>query len=649
VAVVVCASTGDGDVPENAAKFLKYLKKSKGASNSGNDDTRAMWSRVHFAVLCLGDTNYENFCGGGRKIAQGIKDLGADEFYPRGMADDGTGLEQVVDPWIDGLWPALNALMAKHVSTAAAAAGPNDTSATTEAVEGSAAAPAPAPVPVPVPAAPTAVVDDAKWKALVFPLTLSPSTLAAKDKGAPDSASLPRLPTSSHVQVHYTASAADVATVPFNESSQNALSAASIVSAQVLTAPGALKRTLWLDVQLDSESAVYQPGDSIGVMCPNQAPLVDALLARLGYVGEQAVSFTFADGQGGQEQHLVRHKTVRDVLLWGLDLLQFPKKVFFRVVAQHARDEGERNMLLHLSSRGGSSDYSALRNTEPTLLDVLALFPSCNPPFAVLCDQLLPLTPRYYSVASATPQHAIVAFNVVQYTDEHKRQRRGLCTSWLDSAVNRATATVDGDVLTRQRGKVQCSPPIPLSVFLRKAHDFYLPSADGPDAAAVAEPLIFVGPGTGVAPFIGFLHELRCRRQHQHQGHKTLLFYGCRDPALDYLFQADLEGFVADGTLGKLSLSSSRTTAATLGEGWHQGYVQAAMLLEQETIAQWMLHDNGRLYVCGDAVGMLKGVTEALERIVTKALGGGDQAEKDARLKIQEWRETKRFAVDVWA
>ena len=54
-------------------------------------------------------------------------------------------------------------------------------------------------------------------------------------------------------------------------------------------------------------------------------------------------------------------------------------------------------------------------------------------------------------------------------------------------------------------------------------------------------PIIMVGPGTGVAPFVGFLKErsfLRQQAQASGQSYgETWLFYGCRNKELDFLFR----------------------------------------------------------------------------------------------------------------
>lgn len=67
-----------------------------------------------------------------------------------------------------------------------------------------------------------------------------------------------------------------------------------------------------------------------------------------------------------------------------------------------------------------------------------------------------------------------------------------------------------------------------------------------------------VGPGTGLAPFRGFLQE----RQHQRvvenkQVGESHLFYGCRKRNEDFLYPEELNAFVADGTC-KMYVAFSR-------------------------------------------------------------------------------------------
>ena len=124
---MVCSTTGDGDPPDNATKFARFLKKQPDGSLAhlqntmlGTPPARAQDSNcshlthayTHTLVdPALGDTNYENFANGGKRISARVKELGAREFYPRGVADDAVGLHLVVDPWLEGLWAALAAAL----------------------------------------------------------------------------------------------------------------------------------------------------------------------------------------------------------------------------------------------------------------------------------------------------------------------------------------------------------------------------------------------------------------------------------------------------------------------------------------------------------------------------------------------------------
>ncbi|PIO55812.1 flavodoxin, partial [Teladorsagia circumcincta] len=97
--VIVVSSTGDGDPPENASRFLRRLSRKTLESN--------FLEKLDYALLGLGDSNYSTFQGVPTKIEKRLKFLGATPIVETGHADDQVGLELVVEPWIEKLFQVL--------------------------------------------------------------------------------------------------------------------------------------------------------------------------------------------------------------------------------------------------------------------------------------------------------------------------------------------------------------------------------------------------------------------------------------------------------------------------------------------------------------------------------------------------------------
>ena len=99
-AVLVCSTTGQADVPDNARRFVRSLRNHK-----------VKLPNLNYCVLGLGDTNYDSFNAAAIKIDTYLQKLDANRFWPTGLADDGTGLEEVVEPFKAGIVPAIRTLL----------------------------------------------------------------------------------------------------------------------------------------------------------------------------------------------------------------------------------------------------------------------------------------------------------------------------------------------------------------------------------------------------------------------------------------------------------------------------------------------------------------------------------------------------------
>ena len=145
--------------------------------------------------------------------------------------------------------------------------------------------------------------------------------------------------------------------------------------------------------------------------------------------------------------------------------------------------------------------------------------------------------------------------------------------------------------------------------------------------------MIMVGPGTGIAPFRGFLQE---RRALGHPG-RNWLFFGDQHRAENFYYRDDLEDMVADGLLNHLDLAFSRDQAKRV-------YVQHKMIDAGSELWRW-LEDGAHFYVCGDASRMAKDVDDALTQIIAKHGGMSAEAAHDYK---RELVAEKRYVRDVY-
>jgi sulfite reductase (NADPH) flavoprotein alpha-component len=165
-----------------------------------------------------------------------------------------------------------------------------------------------------------------------------------------------------------------------------------------------------------------------------------------------------------------------------------------------------------------------------------------------------------------------------------------------------------------------------LPIYIQPNKKFKLPK--NPDA-----PIIMIGPGTGIAPFRGFLHE---RRALGAKG-PNWLFFGERSATTDYLYRDELDTMRADGHLTRLDTAFSRDQQQKV-------YVQDRMLDAAPMFWSW-LQDGASIYVCGDASRMAKDVHAAVHAIVEKQGGMSSQAAEEY---VDAMKEQHRYHRDVY-
>jgi len=199
---------------------------------------------------------------------------------------------------------------------------------------------------------------------------------------------------------------------------------------------------------------------------------------------------------------------------------------------------------------------------------------------------------------------------VVEYTTPTGRTNKGVATTWLKEKIP---------------GENEYKVPI----YIRRSQ-FRLPNRP-------QTPVIMIGPGTGLAPFRGFIQERAYLKEQGKPVGPTVLFFGCRNKAYDYIYQDELEQWQTDGVLD-LHVAFSRDQEK-------KRYV--THLLNENGQHVWeLLEQGGHLYVCGDAKMMAKDVRNI---IVDIAKVNGNMSESEADAFVKKLETQKRYSADVWS
>jgi len=373
-----------------------------------------------------------------------------------------------------------------------------------------------------------------------------------------------------------------------------------------------------IEFDIDGSKMRYEAGDHIALYPTNDKDFVERLGQLCNADLDTKFSLINTDTESSKKHPFPCPTTYRTALTHYIEITAIPRTHILNELAEYCTDEKDKEFLKMLASttpEGKAQYQSWIHDACRNIVHILEDIKSCKAPIDHICEILPRLQPRYYSISSSAklyPKVVHVTAVLVQYETKSGRLNKGVATTYLAQRHPEALAE---------------KPKVP--VFIRKSQ-FRLPNK-------TETPVIMIGPGTGLAPFRGFIQERDLCRQEGKIVGDTILYFGCRKRTEDYIYENELENYAKNGTL-KLRLAFSRDQPEKI-------YV-TNLLREDEDLVWNVIENKGHIYICGDAKNMATDVRNILLHII-KTKGNMDEA--GALQYIKKMEAQKRYSADVWS
>ncbi|WP_267382365.1 MULTISPECIES: cytochrome P450 [unclassified Sphingomonas] len=360
------------------------------------------------------------------------------------------------------------------------------------------------------------------------------------------------------------------------------------------------------------EGMTYRAGDYLAVLPSNPPETVRRALARFNLDPDAEL---IVHGAPGVPSALpVDRPVAAETLLSDYVELQQPAtRGQVAALATLIPCPPERKEVERLAQEDAHSTEILARRV--TLLDLLERFTSADMALGAFIAALPSMRARQYSIASSPgvdPARCALTVSVLEAPAlgaDHLHQ--GVASTFL-------ARLREGDTL---------------GIAVRRSQaGFYLPTDP-------LTPVIMVCAGSGIAPFRGFLQERAVIQADGERLGPALLFFGVRDPEVDFLYRDELEHWHETGVVS-LRMAFSSTPDDGIA------YVQDAIWRDRAEVAA-LFRKDARVLLCGDGERMAPAVRDTFVRIY-EAETKADHAEALAWAEQIE-QEGVRYVADIYA
>ncbi|KAK0481963.1 fatty acid hydroxylase [Armillaria luteobubalina] len=352
----------------------------------------------------------------------------------------------------------------------------------------------------------------------------------------------------------------------------------------------------------------YNAGDYLAILPHNPTRDINRVLSHFGIV---------------KNQHVIISSTSPTSLPVGKPVALFEILSGYVELSQPATNKDIESIMSASSDETTISSLQVLKASYDdeviakrlSVLDILEKYPSVPLSLGAFLQMLPPMRVRQYSISSSplwNPQRVTLTVSVIDSPSRSGGER-----AFLGVASNYLSCLVPGE---RVRMVIRKCSPL-----------FRLPSDP-------TVPIVMFCAGSGIAPMRGFMQERAMQKISGRDVGKAFLFYGCRNPEVDYLYgESDLQEWQK---LGVVEVHPAFSRVAELSEG--SRYVQDRVWHDREVISD-AYHAGAKYFTCGSGQ-VAKGIKNKLVEIL-RTQHGLDQ--EQAVEKFQQITQG-RYATDIF-
>ena len=478
----VLATYGEGEPTDNAVDFYEFISSDDVAFSEGASADQKPLGNLKFVAFGLGNNTYEHYNSMVRNVTKFLNNLGATRIGAAGEGDDGAGtMEEDFLAWKEPMWEELKSAMYLEEREA-----------------------------VYEPVFEVTEREDLDYQEnTVYLGEPNKNHLEGKQKG-------PYTPTNPFI-------------APIAESKE------------LFTVKG--RNCLHMEIDIAGSNLTYTTGDHIAIWPTNAGKEVNRFLNILDLTSKKNTVIAVKGLDATAKIPFPSPTTYDTAVRYHMEICAPISRQFVSILAPFSPSDAIK---AEMTKMGSDKEYfqSEVAHKNLNIAQLLEWVSQgqkwANVPFSIFIEGLHKIQPRYYSISSSSlvQKNKISITAIVESIEVPNAPHvvKGVTTNYLLALKQKQHGDPNPDphgldyAITGPRNKYD-GVHVPVHV---RHSNFRLPSDP-------SRPIIMIGPGTGVAPFRGFVQERAQQAKNGENVGKTVLFFGCRKRSEDYIYAQEWE------------------------------------------------------------------------------------------------------------